>query len=120
MRWRIVSLSACSALLLALAGCGSPKAASRPTRSGGLGPAALRAYASERLPVLTSLRLARLADRTASGGDCGRPLLAAAIAAVNRGEVPGPLQERLLSDANTIAATCSRAAAGALADGLRP
>ena len=118
MRWRIVSLSACSALLVA--GCGSAKAPSRPTRAGGLGPAGLRAYPSERLPVLTSLRLARLADRTAAGGDCGRPLLAAAIVAVNRGQVPGPLQERLLSDANRVAATCSRAAAAALADRLWP
>jgi hypothetical protein len=96
MRWRIVSLSACSALLVA--GCG-----------GG----------SERLPVLTSLLLARLADRTAAGGDCGRPLLAAAIAAVNRGQVPGPLEERLLSDANRVASTCSRTAARDLAARLR-
>lgn len=102
MRWRSASLWACSggaAALLALAGCG------------GTAP---------RLPVLTSLRLAGLAERTAAGRDCGRPLLQAAIAAANRGEVPGPLQERLLSDANRIAATCSRAGARALAERLRP
>jgi hypothetical protein len=96
MRWRIVSLSAFSALLVA--GCGG----------GG-----------ERLPVLMSLQLARLADRTGAGGDCGRPLLAAAIAAVNLAQVPAPLQERLLSDANRVASTCSRAAARDLAARLR-
>jgi hypothetical protein len=119
MRWRIVSLSACSALLVA--GCGSPKAPSRPSRAGGLSPAALRANAAKRLPVLTSLRLARLADQVAAGGSCGgAPLVAAAIAAVNRGEVPGALQEQLLADANRVEATCSRTAARALARRLRP
>ena len=98
MRWRTVSLSACSAAVLALAGCGG---------------------SGERLPVLTSLRLARLADRAASGEDCGAPLLAAAIASVNRGEVPGTLQEPLLSDANRVEASCSRAAARDLAARLR-
>jgi hypothetical protein len=102
MRWRSASLSACSALLLALAGCG------RSDRG------------AEQLPVLTSLRLARLAERTAAGMDCGAPLVTAATAAVNRGEVPRALQEMLLSDANRIAATCSRAAASTLADRLRP
>jgi hypothetical protein len=99
MRWRSASLSACSALALALAGCGG---------------------SADRLPVLTSLRLARLAERTGAGSDCGAPLVAAAIAAVNRGEVPRPLQETLLSDANRIAATCSRAAARTLARRLLP
>jgi hypothetical protein len=117
MRWRIVSLWACSALLVA--GCGGSKAPSRPSRAGGLGPAALRAD-SERVPVLTSLRLARLADQVAAGRSCGAPLVAAAIAAVNRREVPGALQEQLLADANTVAATCSRAAARALARRLQP
>ncbi len=98
MRWRIVSLWACSALLLA--GCGSPR--------------------GERLPVLTSLRLARLAAQVAAGRSCGGPLVAAAIAAVNRGEVPGALQEGLLSEVNTVAATCSRAAARALDRRLEP
>jgi hypothetical protein len=97
MRWRIVSLWACSALLVA--GCGP---------------------GSERVPVLTSLRLARLADQVAAGRSCGAPLVAAAIAAVNRREVPGALQEQLLADANTVAATCSRAAARALARRLQP
>ena len=96
MRWRSVSLTACSVAVLA--GCGA----------GG-----------ERLPVLTGLRLAARADGVASGGSCGGRLVAAAVAAVNRGEVPGPLQERLLSDANRVAATCSRAAARALAERLR-
>jgi hypothetical protein len=99
MRWRSVSLSACSALGLALAGCGG---------------------SAEKLPVLTSLRLAQLAERTAAGMDCGAPLVKAATAAVNRGEVPRALQETLLSDANRIAATCSRTAARTLADRLRP
>jgi hypothetical protein len=100
MRWRTVSLSACSvAALLALAGCGG----------GG-----------ERLPVLTALRLAQLADQVAAGGSCGAPLVAAATAAVNRGEVPGALQEHLLGDANRVAATCSHAAARSLAERLRP
>jgi hypothetical protein len=73
MRWRSVSLSACSAALV-LAGCG-----------GG----------TERLPVLTALRLSDLAARH----DC-RGLVQAAIAAVNHGEVPSALQEPLLSAAN--------------------
>jgi hypothetical protein len=88
-------------LVLALAGCGG---------SGGSG----------RLPVLTALQLARLADRVAAGQNCGAPLVKAAIAAVNRGEVPGSLQEQLLSDANRVAATCSRSAARALSQRLRP
>jgi hypothetical protein len=101
MRWLNASRTACSAavLALALAGCGG---------------------SGERLPVLTALHLARLADRVAAGQDCGAPLVQAAIAAVNQGAVPGPLQEPLLSDANRIAATCSRAAARALAARLRP
>jgi hypothetical protein len=99
MRWRNASLTACS--VVALAGCG-----------GGEG--------GERLPVLTALRLARLADGVAAGRGCGAPLVKATIAAVNHGDVPGPLQERLLSDANRIAATCSRAAARTLAARLRP
>jgi hypothetical protein len=99
MRWRSVSLSACSVVAaVVLAGCGG---------------------SGERLPVLTSLRLARIADRTASGRDCGAPLLAAAVAAVNRREVPAAFQERLLSEANRVAATCSRAAARELAERLR-
>jgi hypothetical protein len=73
----------------------------------------------ERLPVLTSLRLARLADQVAAGRGCGRALVAAAVAAVNRGEVPAWLQEQLVSDANRIAATCSRTEARALAARLR-
>ena len=97
MRWRNASLTACS--VVALAGCGG---------------------SGERLPVLTALDLARLADRVAAGRDCGAPLVQATIAAVNQGEVPGPLQERLLSDANRVAATCSRTAARALAARLRP
>jgi hypothetical protein len=97
MRWRSVSLTACSVVVLA--GCGA---------------------SGDRLPVLTSLRLARLADRVAAGKDCGGPLVAAAVTAVNRGEIPGPLQERLVSDANRVAATCSRAAARTLAERLQP
>jgi hypothetical protein len=101
MRWRSVSRTACSAalLVLALAGCGASR---------------------ERLPVLTALQLAQLADRVAAGQDCGAPLVKATIAAVNRHEVPGSLQEQLLSDANRIAAGCSRAAARTLAARLRP
>ena len=101
MRWRSVSLTACSVAVLA-AGCGG---------NGGGG--------GERLPVLTGLRLAALADGIASGKSCGRALVAAAVAAVNRGEVPAPLQEQLLSDANRVAATCSRGAGQALAGRLR-
>jgi hypothetical protein len=100
MRWRSASATASSlATALVLAGCGG----------GG-----------ERPPVSTSLRLARLADRVATGKDCGRPLVEAMVAAVDRGEIPPGEQERLLSDANKIAATCSRAAARALADRLAP
>jgi hypothetical protein len=99
MRWRSVSATACSGALLVLAGCGG---------DGG------------RLPVLTAVRLARLADRVAAGVDCGQPLVAAAVAALNHGEVPGSLQEQLLSDANRVAATCSRQAARALSARLRP
>jgi hypothetical protein len=73
----------------------------------------------DRLPVLTGLRLAALADAVAVGRDCGRPLAGAAIAAVNRHEVPDALQERLLSDVNRVAATCSREAARSLAVHLR-
>ena len=73
MRWRSASLTACSALVLA--GCGG-------------GP-------SERLPVLTALRLEGLADHR----DC-KGLIREAIAAVNRHEIPPALQEPLLSDAN--------------------
>jgi len=103
MRWRSASRTACSAgvalAVAALAGCG-----------GG----------SERLPVLTALRLSRLAGDVAAGRSCGGPLLQATIAAVNRGEVPEALQEQLVSDANRVAATCSRPAARALAERLRP
>jgi hypothetical protein len=101
MPWLNASRTACSAAVLAfaLAGCGE---------------------SGERLPVLTALHLARLADRVAAGQDCGAPLVQATISAVNQGVVPGPLQEPLLSDANRIAATCSRAAARALASRLRP
>jgi hypothetical protein len=74
----------------------------------------------QRLPVLTALDLARLADQVATGANCGRPLVTAVIAAVNSGEVPSGLQERTVSDANRIAATCSRAAARAFAERLRP
>ena len=100
MRWRSVSRTACSALAgLALAGCGG---------------------SAERLPVLTSLRLAQLADQVAAGRSCGGPLLAAVVAAVNRGEVPASLQDPLVSGANRIAASCSRRAARDLATRLRP
>jgi hypothetical protein len=97
MRWRNASLTACSVVVLA--GCGG---------------------SGERLPVLTALDLARLADRVAAAQDCGAPLVEATIAAVNRREVPGPLQEQLLSDVNRVRATCSRRAAAALAAQLRP
>jgi len=72
MSWRIASASVCSAVLLA--GCG-----------GG----------TERLPVLTALRLQRLAD----AHDCGG-LIRAAVAAVNRREIPRALQEPLLAELN--------------------
>jgi hypothetical protein len=98
MCWRSVSLTACSAALL-VAGCG-----------GG----------NERLPEKTALRLSALAQQVVQGKNCGAPLLAATIAAVNRGEVPQALQERLVADANRIAATCSRAAARKLAEQLSP
>jgi hypothetical protein len=101
MRWRSVSRTASSAAALAfvLAGCSG---------------------SGERLPVLTALHLARLADRIAAGQGCGASLVKATIAAVNNGDVPGSLQERLLSDVNRIAATCSRPAAATLAARLRP
>jgi hypothetical protein len=101
MRWQSVSRTGCSTAVLAvaLAGCGG---------------------SAERLPVLTALRLARLADRVAAGQGCGTPLVKATIAAVNNGAVPSSLQEGLLSDTNRIAATCSRAAAASLAARLRP
>ena len=102
MRWRSVSRTAGrAALAAAVAGCGN---------GGG----------SERLPVLTALRLERLAGDVAAGRGCGAPLLRATIGAVDRGEVPGPLQEQLVSDVNRIASTCSRPAARALADRLSP
>jgi hypothetical protein len=69
---------------------------------------------------LTAIRLARLADRVAAGKDCGRPLVAATVRAVNRGDVPAGSQEQLLSAVNRVAATCSRAAARALAAQLAP
>jgi len=74
MSWRIASASACSAGLLAAAGCAS---------------------GTERLPVLTALQLQRLAD----AHDC-RGLVRAAVAAVNRREIPAALQEPLLSELN--------------------
>jgi len=73
MSWRIVSASACSSALLA-AGCG-----------GG----------TERLPVLTALRLQRLAD----AHEC-RALIRGAVEAVNRHDIPAALQERLLTETN--------------------
>jgi hypothetical protein len=98
MRWRSVSLTACSAAVLA-AGCG-----------GG----------DDRLPVLTALRLATLAGDVAAGHGCGAPLVTAAVAAVNAGEVPPAAQEQLLGDVNRVRATCSHAQAQALADRLAP
>jgi hypothetical protein len=97
MRWRSVSLTVCSAALLA-AGCG-----------GGGG---------DKLPKETAQRLSALAEQVVRGKNCGAPLLAATVAAVNRGEVPQPLQETLVSDANRIAATCSRPRARRLAERL--
>ena len=100
MRWRSASRTACSAAVVAaLAGCG-----------GG----------SERLPVVTALRLSRLAGDVAAGRGCGAPLVRATIAAVNGGEVPEALQEQLVSDVNRIAATCSRPRARKLAERLEP
>ncbi len=100
MRWRSVSRTACScAAVLALGGCGST---------------------GDRPPVVTALRLAQLAEAVAAGRDCGGPLVAAVVAAVNRKEVPPSLQESLLADANEIAATCSRRRARELADRLSP
>jgi hypothetical protein len=96
MRWRSVSLTVCSAALLA-AGCG-----------GG----------ADKLPKETAQRLSALAEQVVRGKNCGAPLLAATVAAVNRGEVPQPLQETLVSDANRIAATCSRPAARRFAERL--
>ncbi len=102
MSWRNASLTASSALALAsvLAGCGG--------------------NGTERLPVLTALRLQALAGSVAAGQSCGAPLVAAAIAAVNSGDVPPALQEGLLSDANEVRATCSRTKARALAERLGP
>ena len=105
MRWRSVSRTgsrcvAALALAVALARC-----------AGGSG---------EQLPVLTSLRLAALSDQVVTGRNCGGPLVAAVVAAVNAGEVPPSLQEALVSDANRIAATCSRRGARKLAARLRP
>jgi hypothetical protein len=100
MRWRSVSATACSAAAaLGLAGCGGT---------------------AERLPVLTASRLALLAETVADGRGCGGPLVAAVVAAINRKEVPPSLQEQLLSDANEIASTCSRARARELAIRLSP
>ena len=74
MRWRSVSLTACSlAAGLFLAGC-----------DGG-----------ERLPVNTALRL----DHLAAQHRCVA-LIRETIAAVNRHEVPPSLQETLVSEAN--------------------
>ena len=74
MRWRSVSLTACSAAAaLAVAGCGG----------------------GERLPVSTALRL----DRLAAHRQCAA-LIRETIAAVNRHEVPPELQETLVSEAN--------------------
>jgi hypothetical protein len=69
----------------------------------------------EQLPVSTALRLQRLAER----GDC-RGLVQATIAAVNNGQVPAALQEELLSDAQALAASCSRDAARRFAARLAP
>ncbi|HZQ66016.1 MAG TPA: hypothetical protein VFA66_12390 [Gaiellaceae bacterium] len=100
MRWRSVSRTACSLAGAALlAGCGGP---------------------GQRLPVLTTLRLSQLAGDVAAGKNCGRPLLAAVVAAVNRHEVPPSLLEPLTSAANRIAATCSRREARALIERLAP
>ncbi len=100
MSWRSVSITACSGVAaLGLSGCGADE---------------------PRLPVLTALRLEALAEQVAAGRDCGPPLVAASLEAVNRREVPAPLQEQLLSSVNEVRATCSRAAARALADRLRP
>jgi hypothetical protein len=98
MRWRSVSLTACSAALLA-AGCGG---------------------SGDELPEKTAVRLSTLARQVVQGKNCGGPLLGATIAAVNRGEVPQSLQETLVSDANRVAATCSKAAARRLAERLSP
>jgi hypothetical protein len=65
--------------------------------------------------VLTAVQLQRLAQRA----DC-RGLVQAAVAAVNRHEVPPALQERLLSDVQGLAAKCSPDAARRLAAWLAP
>ena len=57
--------------------------------------ALLAGCGAQRLPVVTAVRLSDLAARH----DC-RALVQAAIAAVNRGEIPPALQEQTLSDAN--------------------
>jgi hypothetical protein len=100
MRWQSVSATACSFVAaLALSGCGSTV---------------------DRPPVVTALRLAQLAEDVAAGRGCGGPLVAAVIAAINRKELPPSLQESVLSDANEIAATCSRPLARKLAARLSP
>ncbi len=103
MRSRNALRTACSAALVlaALAGCGG-------------------SANDERLPVLAALRIGALARGVAAGRGCGAPLVSAVVAAVNRGEVPPGLQERLLSDSNRVASTCSRPLARALSDRLRP
>jgi hypothetical protein len=98
MRWRSVSLTACSAALV-VAGCGGGE---------------------DKLPERTAVRLSTLARQVVQGKNCGAPLLAATIAAVNRAEVPHSLQETLLSDANRVAATCSKAVARQLAERVSP
>ena len=95
------------------------KVAAGVTLSVGVALALAGCGGGERLPILTSLRLARLADDVGFGQNCGGPLLAATVAAVNHREVPASLQEPLVSAANEIVATCSRAAARALANRLR-
>lgn len=79
MRWRHVSLTACSCGVLLLAGCG------------GSGNATLH-------------ELAPLAERVARSGDgCdAQRLLGALIAAVNAGAVPPARQEELISLANAV------------------
>ena len=98
-RWLLVSLTACSCALVA-AGCGSSH----------------RAAAGPRLPRPVAQRLAadasEVASRLRDSNHCAAYRSALRLRrettqAINRGQVPGPFQEDLLSAANSLVARIS-------------
>ena len=95
-RWRLASSTACSALVVALAGCGGgDDPATRPVLSPEVGGelAAHTTDVEEALAAGDSARARVEADE----------LLAAVRDAIDRGDVPAPLRDELLNAAERLA-----------------